>query len=182
MHSVLGVVDRFSIAELRNMKKPFVHSPIPGPQVENTQSVWTTILGVRQHPALGILTTYWGATSDIPIVERSWGLIGDGKVYGPRFRFSEYARATGLLSGIFIHLVLTFGIMMLKLPGATWAMRKVIPERGSGSTPEEQKSDYVVYRAVGRPNADTMIRAHAKARYDGGLYACKYPYPTSHLL
>lgn len=156
------------------MKKPFIHSPIPGPTAPSTQSVWTGILGVREHPDLGTLTTYFGASSDVPIVERSWGLIGNGKVYGPNFRFSEYARARSIFFALVIHFVMTFGAMLLKLPFATSAMRKVIPPRGYGASEEEIKSHFVVYRAVGRPDADTLTRAHARVRYDGGLYECKH--------
>ncbi|KFY16010.1 hypothetical protein V492_01627 [Pseudogymnoascus sp. VKM F-4246] len=170
LHSILEVVDQFSIPDLRRLKKPFLHSPIPGPTAPKTQSVWTNIFGVREHPDLGILTSYFGATSDVPIVERSWGLIGDGKVYGPNFRFSEYARAKSLLLAVFIHSVMTIGTILLKLPGATWAARKVIPPRGYGATEEEAKSHFAEYRAVGRPNSDTMARAHARVRYDGSMY------------
>ncbi|OBT79757.1 saccharopine dehydrogenase [Pseudogymnoascus sp. 05NY08] len=170
LHSILEVVDRFSIPDLRRIKKPFIHSPIPGPTAPTTQSAWTNILGVREHPDLGILTTYFGASSDVPIVERSWGLIGNGKVYGPNFRFSEYARARSIFLALFIHFVLTIGTILLKFPFATSAMRKVIPPRGYGASEEETKSHFVEYRAVGRPNADTLTRAHARVRYTGGLY------------
>ncbi|KAL5351373.1 hypothetical protein ACLOAV_003230 [Pseudogymnoascus australis] len=170
LHSVLEVIDHFSIADLRRLKKPFIHSPIPGPTAPSTQSVWTNILGVREHPDLGILTTYFGATSDVAIVERSWGLIGNGKVYGPNFRYLEYARAKNLFLALFIHFVMTMGSILLKLPFATSAMRKLIPARGYGASEEETKGHFVEYRAVGRPNADTLTRAHARVRYEGGLY------------
>lgn len=137
---------------------------------------------MREHPDLGILTSYFGAMSDIPIVERSWGLIGNGKVYGPNFRFSEYARTKSLLLAVFIHLVMTLGSMLLKLPFATWAMRKVIPPRGYGASEEETKSHFAEYRAVGRPNADTMTRAHARVRYEGGLYECEHSSPAALVL
>lgn len=139
----------------------------------STQSVWTNILGVREHRDLGILTTYFGASSDVPIVERSWGLIGNGKVYGPNFRFLEYARAKNLFRALFIHFVMTVGTILLKLPFATGVMRKVIPPTGYGASEEEAKSHFVEYRAVGRPNADTLKRAHARVRYDGSLYESK---------
>ncbi|ELR08932.1 hypothetical protein VC83_05834 [Pseudogymnoascus destructans] len=170
LHSILEVVDHFSIADLRRIKKPFIHSPIPGPTAPTTQSAWTNILGVREHPDLGILTTYFGASSDVPIVERSWGLIGNGKVYGPNFRFSEYARARSIFFALFIHFALTVGTILLKFPFATWVMRKVVPPRGYGASEEEAKSHFVEYRAVGRPNADTLTRVHARVRYTGGLY------------
>lgn len=179
LHSVLEVIDHFSIADLRRLKKPFIHSPIPGPTAPSTQSVWTNILGVREHPDLGILTTYFGATSDVAIVERSWGLIGNGKVYGPNFRYLEYARAKNLFLALFIHFVMTMGSILLKLPFATSAMRKLIPARGYGASEEETKGHFVEYRAVGRPNADTLTRAHARVRYEGGLYECKHSTPTA---
>lgn len=178
----MEVVDNFSIADLRRIKKPFIHSPIPGPTAPSTQSVWTSILGVREHPDLGILTSYFGTTSDVPIVERSWGLIGNGKVYGPNFRFSEYARTKSIFFGLFIHFVMTIGTVLLKLPMATWAMRKVIPPRGYGASEEETTGHFVEYRAVGRPNADTLARAHARVRHEGGLYECRHSNPASLVL
>ncbi|KFY36988.1 hypothetical protein V495_07474 [Pseudogymnoascus sp. VKM F-4514 (FW-929)] len=170
LHSILEVIDNFSIAALRRMKKPFVHSPIPGPTAPSTQSVWTNLFGVRKHPDLGILTSYFGTTSDVPIVERSWGLIGNGKVYGSNFRFSEYARTRSVFCGLLVHFVMTFGAALLKLPLATSLMRKVIPPRGYGANEEQTKGHFAEYRAVGRPEADTTVRAHARVRYDGGLY------------
>lgn len=77
---------------------------------------------------------------------------------------------------------MTFGSMLLKLPFATSVMRKVIPPRGYGANEEQTKGHFAEYRAVGRPEADTSVRAHARVRYDGGLYESKQPLPASLML
>jgi hypothetical protein len=77
---------------------------------------------------------------------------------------------------------MTFGAALLKLPLATSLMRKVIPPRGYGANEEQTKGHFAEYRAVGRPEADTSVRAHARVRYDGGLYESKRSLPATPML
>lgn len=82
-------MESFTLKQIGAATAPYAISPIPGPKTRDTTSLVTKIFGIRAAPDLGILTTSLGAKSDTPIVQRSWGLLGGNKFYGPNFHFHE---------------------------------------------------------------------------------------------
>lgn len=170
--SALSILDHFSLRQLAESSRPFAHSPIPGPTAPKSgSSLLNRAFGVRQVPVLGTLATFVGAASNIPIVERSWGLLGDAKVYGPKFRYSEYLRVDSVLKGVAIHVGLAIAQIFLLLPFVRSIIKTRVIQPGEGAGEEVTKNDFIEYRAVGWPDAeDTTRKAFCQARYDGGLY------------
>jgi len=66
-------MDVYSLKELTVTSAPYALSPIPGPKTKSPTSWITKLLGVREVPDLGILTTHLGAAADRPLVHRTWG-------------------------------------------------------------------------------------------------------------
>jgi len=165
-------VESFSLSEIAAAHAPYALSPIRGPQNAPSMSYFTRIFGIRFVPDLGTLTTYLGASADTPIVQRSWGLLGDAKVYGPNFRFSEYMRTRNIVTGIFLHFGLLLAGMLLILRPVRWLAKRVVLSPGEGPASENSKSNGVEYRAVGYPdvNYPDASRAYCRAVYKGGMY------------
>lgn len=172
--SALGLMDHFTLKELAECAKPFKHSPIPGPTAATSKPWYTRILGIRHVPLLGTLTTYVGAVSDVPIVERSWGLLGGSQFYGPNFRYSEYFRVNSPFYGMVIHFGLLLGQIVLLIGFLRRLIAKKVLQPGEGADESVTSSDFVDYRAVGYPeNARTHQKAFSRVRFDGGLYRRK---------
>jgi hypothetical protein len=135
----------------------------------------TKIFGVRVVPDLGILTTSMGRVSDIPIVQRSWGLLGGADFYGPNFRFSEFLKSRNYLTAVITHFTLVFGGLMIAIPFVRKMARSYVYKPGDGPTKEESKNDRVEYRGIATPDVKTPKppRAFCTARYEGNLYDCK---------
>lgn len=171
--SALGIMDHFSLKELAECAKPFAHSPIPGPKAATSKPWYTRILGIRHVPLLGTLTTYVGAVSDVPIVERSWGLLGGAQFYGPNFRYSEYFRVNSPFYGMVIHFGLLFSQIFLLFGFIRNIIKKRVLQPGDGADESVTSSDFVDYRAVGYPEKQTTQKAFSRVRFDGGLYKRK---------
>ncbi len=171
--SAIGIIEHFTLKQLAETAKPFVHSPVPGPTAATSKPWYTTLLGIRHVPLLGTLTTYVGAASDVPIVERSWGLLGGAGTYGPNFRYSEYLRVNSAFYGMIIHFGLIVGQIALLFPFVRWALRKFVIQPGAGAGEHITNSDFVEYRAVGYPEKENTNRAYSRVRFDGGLYKRK---------
>jgi hypothetical protein len=95
-------MDTYSFKQLAAAGAPYAISPIPGPKTKDTTSLITKIFGIRAVRDLGILTTSVGAVSDTPIVQRSWGLLGGNKFYGPNFQFHEVCNSLRDLTSILL--------------------------------------------------------------------------------
>lgn len=110
----------------------------------------------------------------MPIVERSWGLLGDAKVYGPNFRYSEYMHTSSVAKGLLVHVALAVGKILLLLPFVRWALKRWVTQPGEGAPEEVTRNDFVEYRALGWPDAATTKKAYAHAEFRGGLYRCRF--------
>lgn len=165
-------MDHHTLSELSASSKPFALSPIPGPRSHSTASPFTKILGIRTHPVLGLLTTSIQAGADIPIVQRTWGLLGGAKLYGPNFYCEQYMRTTSRLRGIALHFAITVGIVLLVIPPVRWFLKKLIYAPGDGPTEEESRTHKVEYRAVAVADVPGTAkpRAYARAWYESGMY------------
>ena len=130
------------------------------------------MLGVRSHPDLGTLTSFFAAPSNIAVVQRTWGLLDSGKYYGPNFQYSEYLRVRNTFYGVIVHFSFVFGALALLLPPLRWLLGKFVYQPGDGASKETTKDESIEYRAIATADQNTATprRAIAKFRYDGGMY------------
>lgn len=122
---------------------------------------------------LGVLTTSIQGAADATIVNRSWGLLGSGEYYGPRFQFSPYMRARNILTGALIHFALALGTLSLLLPPVRWALKKMVFQPGEGVSKEVAKRERIEYRAVATSDSSDPADPHrieGRAAWEGGLY------------
>ena len=110
--TVLSLLDKYSWKEIGAANKTWALSPVRGARYSKA----TNIVGTRNVPELGTLTTSFFATTNRGIVHRSWGLIGGGKVYGPKFHYSEYMAVRNIIIGIFVNLAFVLGVFAVALP------------------------------------------------------------------
>jgi hypothetical protein len=129
-------------------------------------------------PHLGNLTTSIAGTTDIPVVERSWGLLSqiegrEEEFYGPKFRWRELAKARNWLHGVAMHWGLFIGVALLALlPPLRVLMRKLAVQPGHGPTREAMAKERIEYRGIARPDGGEHEGklAFVRAWWDGGLY------------
>ncbi|KAG7146567.1 putative trans-acting enoyl reductase like protein, partial [Verticillium longisporum] len=118
--TVLTLLDNFSMQEVKASFRPYALSPIPNPtRAPSRDTILTKIFGARHVPELGTVTTSLAGTTDAAIVQRSWGLhtsLNEQESYGPNFSFKEYFRVRNLLHGVFVHIALFLGIIILGTP------------------------------------------------------------------
>lgn len=151
---------------------PYGISPIPAPKAPAINTPFTSLFGIKVVPDLGILTTSFGAGANVPIVQRSWGLLGGADNYGPNFRYGEYLKARNYFTAIAIHFAVVLSGIMLAFPPARWIARKIIYQPGQGPEKEAAERDHFEYRGIGTPDTDAAKRARAfvKMRSDGSIY------------
>lgn len=130
--TALSLFDHYSLAQIAKSMKPFALSPVQPQSSASSQSLVSRILGVRQDKDLGILTDWIGAKVDGAVVHRSWGLLDGGKLYGPRFSFSEHMPTKSTLSGALVHFGMVFGMMLFALPPVRWVAKKLVYQPGDG--------------------------------------------------
>jgi hypothetical protein len=145
LNTVFTLMDVYPLKQIGASSAPYAISPIPGPKTRNTKSWVTSLFGIRVVPDLGILTTSLGGMVDKPIVQRSWGLLGGEKFYGPNFHFSEYMKARSYLMAVVIHFGLALGGLCLIVPLFRKFARRYVYQPGDGPTKEESKNDRYVY-------------------------------------
>ena len=150
-------------------------SPIPHPRSPPSVSLMTRIFGIRTVPNLGILTTHIGAGPNVATVQRTWGLLGGNKFYGPNFEYSEYMRVRNKTLGVLFHFVVSLGFVALALPPLRWLLKIAAHNfyaPGQGAPEDAAKKDYVEIRAIA--DADQAVshpkRAMAKFKWNGGIY------------
>lgn len=170
--TILSILDTYGISGMAATSKPFAISPIPGPKDSSTEPLISKIIGVRTVPDLGTLTSSISASANKAVVERSWGLLDGGKLYGPKFSYGEYMRVKSIAMGILLHYVFAFGALALVFPPVRWLARKLVTQPGRGPSKEAAAREFLEYRAVAfadRPEPNPP-RAISRLRYDGGMY------------
>lgn len=139
LSTVIGLFEKYSLKQVADSTKPFAQSPVgPPPNVDSVPgpSLMTRILGVRTVPDLGVLTTSLQGSVDAAEVYRSWGLIDQGQLYGPKFRFLPYATVRNLFTGVLVHLSIAFGFLTLLLPPVRALLKKMVFQPGEGPAKE----------------------------------------------
>jgi len=163
--TILELFEKYSLTHLAKSMHPYSLSPVGAKNVvaAPTGSLFYRLFGLLSIPELGgVQTTGLMASVDTCIAHRSWGLYSQTAEYaddatlsyGPRFRFTEYMRAKGLISALIIKLALGSMGLFLALPPTRWILaplikKFLIPAPGQGPSRESMKKDFLAYRGVG---------------------------------
>ncbi|PQE08836.1 Saccharopine dehydrogenase protein [Rutstroemia sp. NJR-2017a WRK4] len=175
--TVFTLLDVYSLKEVGASMEPYALSPIPAPKVRDSTSFFsrllTKLVGIKVVPDLGILTTSIAGRTDLPIIHRSWGMLGGADFYGPNFHVSEYMKARNYLTAIALHFGLLIGGMVLCIPLFRRVMSKYVYQPGEGATKEQYKRDRVEYRAIAKPDLGKpkTPRVFCRAHFEGSAYA-----------
>ena len=167
--TILGIMDHYSLQQIEKSSGSWATSPIPGPMTQSSRSWVSNFLGTRSVPELGTLTTSISAAPNIAVVQRSWGLLDGGKLYGANFQYSEYMRVRNSVVGIALHFTFAFAGLALVFPPVRWFLKKLLYAPGEGADKKATRHEYLEYRAVATADTDPR-RAFAKLRWDGSLY------------
>ncbi|EWZ86509.1 hypothetical protein FOWG_10077 [Fusarium oxysporum f. sp. lycopersici MN25] len=105
MDAVLSEFDIYGSSQMAKCREPFALSPVQHrPLVRPPHlSSWTRLIGVGNDEYLGPLTDFEQSAIDKPLVERSWGLLDDGGLYGPNFQYDELKPARSIWSAFTGH-------------------------------------------------------------------------------
>ncbi|KAL8919271.1 MAG: hypothetical protein Q9172_005055 [Xanthocarpia lactea] len=170
-----GILEHYSLAEFARSSAPWALSPITGPKSSRAVPLATRLLGVRKLQHLGTLTTSITAGPNVAIVQRSWGLLGGPKSYGPNFQYHEYMRVKNSLAGFIIHAAICLGFVAMIIPPVRWLIQWAAHNfyaPGQGASKDTTAADTVELRAIAEADQDVPNprMAMAKFRYDGGIY------------
>jgi short subunit dehydrogenase-like uncharacterized protein len=184
--TMLELFNNYSLGHLAKSMHPYSLSPVKADNSVGspTGSFLYRIFGMLSVPELGgVQTTGLMASVDECITHRSWGLYSQtaessndpSLSYGPRFRFNEYMRASGLFSGLLIKLAIGSIGFLLALPPTRWILAPliknfVIQSPGQGPSKESMKNDFMSYRGVGVAE-DGKGKVTAKLDFAHGGYA-----------
>ena len=172
--TALGIFDAYGVKEIAASTK-WTHSPInppPKPQQPSLPDLKSTLLGVRDVPDLGIVTTSVNAGPNIATVQRSWGLLDGGKFYGPNFQYKEYMTVSSTLIGALIHFAIVSATLLLTFPPVRWALRQIVYQPGQGPQREVTKTESIEQRCVATAvdGHGKERRAFSRFRYEDGMY------------
>ncbi len=170
--TVLSLMDHYTLRQIGHSSGSWATSPIPGPKSQSSSSLVSKLLGIRSVPGLGTLTTSISAAPNTAVVQRSWGLIDGGKLYGSRFQFHEYMRVRNSVVGIGLHVALAFAGLALMLPPVRWLAKKLVYGPGEGADKVATEEEFLEYHAVATADQEgpNPRRAFAKLRWNGSLY------------
>ena len=118
--TILTIMDHYSLKQIGKSHGSWTTSPIPGPKSQSSPSWASKFLGIRSVSGLGTLTTSVSAGPNIAIVQRSWGLLDGGKLYGTNFQYNEYMRVRNSINGVALHFALAFAGLALTLRPFRW--------------------------------------------------------------
>lgn len=180
--TALGIWDIFTMQEVKEANSPYAQSPIPHREpMRPKDSILEKIFGVRTIPNLGLMTTSAMASTNIPVVERTWGLLSEtpsrkDEFYGPNFTWSEHMKARNWLHGIFIHwLLLIGGMLVVSIPPLRAFVKNRVTQPGEGAKPEDTENDALEYRCIAYPDSEktTGKAAYCRMWHHGGIYFCE---------
>ena len=170
--TLLTILESYGLKGMARATKPWAMSPIPGPSPTKSNPLTTRLFGVRRVSGLGVLTTSVMGSTNAAIVQRSWGLLDQGRYYGPKFQYREYMTVQNALVGVFVHFAFVISAMALLLRPCRWLVKKFIYAPGEGPTKENTKKEAFEWRAVATADttSQTPERAFGRFRYDGPIY------------
>ncbi|KAF7554257.1 hypothetical protein G7046_g6863 [Stylonectria norvegica] len=179
LSTVLSLFDVFSLKELVASNSPYAQSPIPHAEPTRPKvSLLQKVFGVRTIPNLGLLTTSAMGSTDIPVVERTWGLLSEtpsrkDQFYGPNFVWAEYSKARNWLHGAIIHIVLfVSGLLLAFVPPFRTVVKRYIYQPGEGAKKEDTTKEELEFRGVATPDSEKFAgkQAYVRAWHHGGMY------------
>ncbi|KAI4147021.1 MAG: hypothetical protein LQ341_001906 [Variospora aurantia] len=173
--TVVGLLDHYSLGEFKRAFAPWALSPIPGPRSSAAVPLQTKLFGVRHQQDLGTLTTSVAAGPNVAIVQRTWGLLGGPKSYGPNFQYHEYMRVKNSLAGMIFHFAVGLGFLALAIPPLRWLIQYAAHNfhaPGQGASQAISTEESIELRAVAKADhgSSNPRMAMAKFRFEGSLY------------
>ncbi|KAM5359447.1 hypothetical protein ACJZ2D_014467 [Fusarium nematophilum] len=179
LSTALTLWDIFSVQEVKEASSPYAQSPVPHKEPARPKdSLLEKIFGVRTVPNLGLLTTSAMGSTDIAVVERSWGLLSDtpsrkDEFYGPNFIWAERMKARNWLHGIFIHwLLIIGGALIVSIPPLRAYLKTRVYQPGDGAKREDTEKEEIEYRGIAYPDSEKAAGKAAFCRmwHRGGMY------------
>ncbi|KAL8820606.1 MAG: hypothetical protein Q9191_007481 [Dirinaria sp. TL-2023a] len=172
MATVLTIQDTYGLKGIAKATRPWAMSSIHGPKPVKKTSFLTKLFGVRTVPGLGVLTTSIAGATNRAIVQRSWSLLDQGKYYGSRFQYNEYATVRNAVVGAMVHFALIFGAVALSFRPFRYLVQKLVYAPGEGDSKENTRNEAIEWRALARAdeNSASPKRAFGRFRWDGGHY------------
>lgn len=170
LSTLLGLSDRYSLREIGESFSPWAFSPVRGPK--SSKSLVTKIFGLRFVRLLGTLTTSPFGAPNTAIVQRSWGLLDGGDLYGSNFNYEEYMRTSSRVTGVGLHFTTTLLPFALSIAPLRWLLKKFVYAPGEGPARKIADKDILEYRTIGTAEQDTSHpkKAMARLRYEGAIY------------
>ncbi|KAF4951388.1 hypothetical protein FSARC_12945 [Fusarium sarcochroum] len=177
--TALSIWDVFSLKEIREASSPYAQSPIPHKEPTRPKSsILQKIFGVQSVPNLGLLTTSAMGSTDVAVVERTWGLLSQtpsrkDEFYGPNFVWTERMKARNWLHGIFIHwLLIVGGMLLVSFAPLRNFLKKRVYQPGEGAQREDAERDEIEYRGIAYPDSEKSVGKAAFCRmwHRGGMY------------
>ncbi|KAF5575746.1 hypothetical protein FPCIR_12996 [Fusarium pseudocircinatum] len=177
--TALSIWDVFSLQEIKEASSPYAQSPVKHKDPTRPKSsVLQMIFGVRTVPNLGLQTTSVTNSTDVAVVERTWGLLSStpsrkDEFYGPNFVWVEHMKARNWLHGIFIHwLLIVGGILLVSVAPLRNFLKKRVYQPGEGAKREDTAKDEIEYRGIAYPDSEKAAGKAALCRmwYHGGMY------------
>ncbi|RGP77745.1 hypothetical protein FLONG3_4134 [Fusarium longipes] len=177
--TALSIWDVFTLNEIKEASSPYAQSPKPHQHPTRPKSsILEMIFGVRSVPNLGLLTTSIAGSTDIAVVERTWGLLSETpsrkeEFYGPNFVWQERMKARNWLHGIFIHwLLIVGGALLVSITPLREFLKKRVVQPGQGASSEDTAKDSVEYRGIAYPDSEKQVGKAAFSRmwHHGGMY------------
>ena len=169
--TALGLLDRYSLKEVARSAGTWASSPIPRLGPEDGPSLISKVFGVRRVPGLGTLTTSVSAGPNIATVQRSWGLLEGGKLYGPNFTYHEYLSVRNTAIAVAVHVVFAFISLAVAIPSIRWLAKKFFYVPG-GPPKHRTSNEALEFRAIATADQSCPHprRAFARFRWDGSIY------------
>ncbi|KAF5550861.1 hypothetical protein FMEXI_3623 [Fusarium mexicanum] len=177
--TALSIWDVFSLQEIKDASSPYAQSPVKHKDPKRPKSsILQMIFGVRTVPNLGLQTTSVTNSTDVAVVERTWGLLSStpsrkDEFYGPNFVWVEHMKARNWLHGIFIHwLLIVGGILLVSVAPLRNFVKKRVYQPGEGAKREDTAKDEIEYRGIAYPDSEKAAGKAALCRmwYHGGMY------------
>ena len=170
--TILGVIEHYGWKDIARSAGTWASCPIPSPRNKSSPPLLSRVFGFRSVPGLGTLTSSISAGPNMATVQRSWGLLDSGNLYGDKFSYQEYAAVRNAATGVAIHFAMLAGALALVFPPFRWLMRKFVYAPGEGATRDATRKDFIEFRAVATPDEEGPNPRHAsgKLRWDGGNY------------
>ncbi|KAF5984331.1 hypothetical protein FBULB1_3389 [Fusarium bulbicola] len=177
--TALSIWDVFSLQEIKDASSPYAQSPVKHKDPKRPKSsILQMIFGVRTVPNLGLQTTSVTNSTDVAVVERTWGLLSStpsrkDEFYGPNFVWVEHMKARNWLHGIFIHwLLIVGGVLLVSVAPLRNFLKKRVYQPGEGAKREDTAKDEIEYRGIAYPDSEKAAGKAALCRmwYHGGMY------------